>query len=60
IPVTWFIINWWLNSFAYRIGIDMISFIYGGIAAILITILSVAYQSLKVASNNPVEALKYE
>lgn len=60
IPATYFIINWWLKSFAYRIGIDMISFIYGGIAAILITILSVAYQSLKVASNNPVEALKYE
>jgi len=60
IPVTYFIINWWLNGFAYRTGIDPISFIYGGIAALIVTALSVVYQSLKVASKDPVEALKYE
>ena len=60
IPVTYFIISWWLKSFAYRTSIDTMSFIYGGITAFLVTIFSVAYQSLKVASNNPVESLKYE
>jgi len=60
IPVTYIIISWWLKSFAYRTGIDTMSFIYGGIAALLVTIFSVTWQSLKVASTNPVDALKYE
>jgi putative ABC transport system permease protein len=60
IPVTCLIITWWLKSFAYRISLDTVSFLYGGIAALLVTLLSVVYQSVKVASKNPAEALKYE
>jgi putative ABC transport system permease protein len=60
IPVTYFIINWWLKGFAYRTDIDVLSFIYGGVAAFLVTIVSVAWQSIKVASRNPVDSLKYE
>lgn len=60
IPVAYFVISWWLKSFAYKTNIDTMSFIYGGIAALLVTVFSVAYQSFKVASKNPVESLKYE
>jgi len=60
VPSAYFFISWWLNGFIYRTKIDPMSFVYGGVAAILVTILSVAYQSLKVASKNPVESLKYE
>lgn len=60
LPFTWFLINWWLNGFAYHIGIHAMTFIYGGLVIILVTILSILYQSIKIAGEDPVRALKYE
>jgi putative ABC transport system permease protein len=57
---SYIIINWWLNNFAYKTNIGVLSFIAGGIISVLIVILSVGYQSLKAASGNPVDSLKYE
>ncbi len=58
--LSYIIINWWLNNFAYKTNIGVFSFVAGGIIAVLIAILSVSYQSLKAASGNPVDSLKYE
>ena len=58
--LSYLIINWWLNNFAYKTDIGVLSFIAGGIISVLIAILSVGYQSLKAASRNPVDSLKYE
>ena len=58
--LSYLIINWWLNNFAYKTDIGVLSFIAGGILSIIIAILSVGYQSLKAASRNPVDSLKYE
>jgi putative ABC transport system permease protein len=57
---SYIIINWWLNNFAYKTNIGVLSFIAGGIISVLIAILSVGYQSFKAASRNPVDSLKYE
>jgi len=54
------IISWWLKNFAYKTSIGIISFLAGGVIAVLIAVLSVGYQSLKAASRNPVDSLKYE
>ncbi len=53
-------INWWLNNFAYKINIGVLTFIAGGIISVLIAVLSVSYQSLKAASRNPIDSLKHE
>ena len=58
--LSYIIINWWLNNFAYKTNIGVLSFVAGGIISVLIAILSVGYQSLKAASRNPVDSLKYE
>jgi len=58
--LSYLIISWWLNNFAYKTNIGTYSFIAGGIISGLIAILSVGYQSLKAASRNPVDSLKYE
>jgi putative ABC transport system permease protein len=58
--ISYITINWWLNNFAYKTEIGVLSFIAGGIISVLIAILSVGYQSLKAASRNPVDSLKYE
>ena len=60
IPVSYAIINWWLNNFAFKINIGVLSFIIGGLLAVTIALLSVSFQSVKAANSNPVDSLKYE
>jgi putative ABC transport system permease protein len=55
-----FLMNWWLEHFAYKTEIGIASFLIGGIAALLIAILTVTYQSVKAATANPTNALRYE
>jgi putative ABC transport system permease protein len=57
---SYLIIYWWLKNFAYKTDVGIISFLAGGVIAILIAVLSVSYQSFKAASRNPVDSLKYE
>lgn len=59
-PVTYFVMDKWLHNFAYRISIGITAFIYAGLIALMITLISVGYQSLKAAYKNPVDSLKYE
>ena len=58
--LSYLIISWWLNNFAYKMNIGIISFLAGGIITLLVAILSVSYQSYKAASGNPVDSLRYE
>lgn len=59
-PVAWIIINKWLNNFAIRISIDWWVFLFAGVMALGIALVTVSWQSWKAASRNPVEALRYE
>jgi len=59
-PFAWFIMNKWLQNFAYRTSISWLIFATAGIAAMLIALLTVSFQSYKAANKNPVEALRYE
>ena len=59
-PTAYFIMNRWIQNYAYHTKIDLMFFILAGIIAISITILTVSYQAVKAASRNPVDSLKYE
>jgi putative ABC transport system permease protein len=59
-PLSYFVVNEWLQNFAYRLEIGFAVFVFAGFAAVLITAVSVSYQSLKAAFKNPVDSLKYE
>jgi len=59
-PIAYWIIKWWLNNFAYKINIDLLTYLIGGLLVSLIALFSVAYQSIKAANMNPVDSLKYE
>ena len=59
-PLAWFVMNKWLQSFAYRTTIPWWVFILAILIAFTIAFLTVAWQSLKTARTNPVEALRYE
>jgi len=59
-PVAYFALNKWLEDFAYRIDINLWVFVAASIAAMLIAIFTVSYQSIKAATANPVKSLRYE
>jgi ABC-type antimicrobial peptide transport system permease subunit len=59
-PVSWYAMQKWLQSFAYRINIGPWVFILAGTIALLIAMLTVSLQSYRASSKNPVEALRYE
>lgn len=60
LPLAWYFANRWLQGFAYRINLEWWLFALGGLTAVLITILSVGYESYKAASANPVEVIRTE
>lgn len=59
-PIAYSIIKWWLANFAFKVDIGFLVFIIGGFLVAIIALLSVSYQSIKAANNNPVDSLKYE
>ncbi|MCO5263952.1 MAG: FtsX-like permease family protein, partial [Lentimicrobium sp.] len=59
-PLSWYFLDQWLGNFAYHISLGWITFIISGVIALLITILSVSFHSIKAAAANPVNAIKYE
>ena len=59
-PLAYWVIDKWLENFAYQIDIGVGSFMIAGFAALLIALLTIGFQSLRAARANPVEALKYE
>jgi len=59
-PVTWYVMNKWLQNFAYRIDISVGSFLLASALALIIALLTVSWQTIRAAHANPVESLKYE
>ncbi len=53
-PVAWYVMNNWLKEFAYRIEISAWIFILSGAMALGIALLTVSYQSIKAAVQDPV------
>ena len=60
VPVAWFIMNKWLENYAYRVELNWWIFAIAGIIALVIALITVSWQSWRAASRNPVEALRYE
>jgi len=59
-PLAYFIMNKWLQNFAYRVNIGIWIFILSASLALIIALLTLSYQSIKAAVANPVESLRYE
>jgi ABC-type antimicrobial peptide transport system permease subunit len=59
-PVAWYLLNRWLQSFLYRTHIRFDIFIFAGVITFLTALITVSYQSIKAATANPVNSLRYE
>jgi putative ABC transport system permease protein len=60
LPFAWYIIDQWLQDFAYKINIEWWIFALAGILTLLIAYLAIGYQSIKAAFINPVDSLRSE
>jgi putative ABC transport system permease protein len=59
-PVTYWLLSKWLESFAFRIEIDPLYFVLGGVVALLIALGTISFHTIRSARANPVKALRYE
>ncbi len=59
-PIAWFVMNKWLQNFAYKTEMSWWIFALAGVLALGIALLTVSWQSWKAATRNPVEALRCE
>ncbi len=60
LPAVFILMNIWLQNFAYRTKINSLSFIIAALISLLITFITVSMRSLKAATANPVDSIRYE
>jgi putative ABC transport system permease protein len=60
IPIAYFVMEQWLQEFTYRTEIGLTVFILAGLGTMLVALITVSWQSLKVAMLNPVKTLRNE
>ncbi len=60
VPLSWFIMDKWLEGFSYRIGLSPWIFIASGAVSLLIAVVSIFFQTLHAARSNPADAIRAE
>jgi len=59
-PIAWYVMDLWLQDYAYRIPIHVGVFIVSGAIALLVAVATVSIQSVRAALMNPVKSIKTE
>jgi hypothetical protein len=59
-PVAWYLMHGWLQNYDYHADVAWWIFIITGAGAMIITLMTVSFQSIKAALANPVKSLKTE
>lgn len=59
-PIAWYFMHQWLQDFAYRVDISWWVFLVSGLGAMLIALVTICFQSIKVAFTNPINSLRSE
>ena len=59
-PLAWYAMEEWLTNFAYRIDIELSTFLWGSLVVVLVALLTIGYQTIKAAMANPIDSIRYE
>jgi putative ABC transport system permease protein len=59
-PIAYYVMNKWLQNFAYRIDLSWWMFVLAGALALGIALLTISWQAIRAATANPVDSLRYE
>ncbi len=60
LPAGWYLMNKWLQEFAYRVNIQWWVLVLAGLTAVFIAFVTIGFQAIKAAMSNPVNSLKTE
>ncbi len=60
VPLSWYVMNNWLNEYAYKTDLNWQIFVLAGLVVFLIAIVSVSSQAIKAAITNPINSLRSE
>ncbi|TMI86036.1 MAG: FtsX-like permease family protein [Bacteroidetes bacterium] len=59
-PIAWYVMNKWLEDFAYHINISWWVFVVAGLLALSIAMITISFQAVQAAMANPVKSLRTE
>jgi putative ABC transport system permease protein len=59
-PIAYYAMHTWLQNFSYRVDLGIKIFILSGLSAVCIALLTVGFHTIKAATSNPVDSLRYE
>lgn len=59
-PLVWYGSRLWLENFAYRTTVGPAVYVFSGLLALVVALITVSFQAFKAASADPVKSLKYE
>ena len=60
LPAAYYFMARWLENFSYRIDIRWYSFLLSGLAVVIISLITTSFRSLRAASANPADSIRYE
>ena len=59
-PISWILMNSWLENFPYRVGLSWSTFVLMGLLTLFVTLVTVSIQTLRASFANPSNSLRYE
>ncbi|MCP4723793.1 MAG: FtsX-like permease family protein, partial [bacterium] len=59
-PITWIVMDGWLQDFAYRTELNPFLFLTAGVLTLCIAMITISWLVIKAANSNPVDSLRYE
>jgi putative ABC transport system permease protein len=60
VPISYYLMNEWLQTFSFRVEMNVWIFIVAGLVSFMIAWVAVGFESVKAAVNNPVDSLRNE
>jgi putative ABC transport system permease protein len=59
-PIAWTLMNRWLQDFAYKVSVDIWLFVLTAAGVLLLSVLTMGYQSVRAATADPIKSLRTE
>lgn len=59
-PLTFLFLSGWLENFAFRVAMNPLIFLVGGVLAMIIALATISFHVIRAANANPVKSLQYE
>jgi len=60
VPLSWYAMQKWLEGFEYKTPLNILPFVYAGLGAMAIALLTISYESLRAANTDPAKTLRNE